>query len=78
MLQMTILGNPFNYYKFPWLSAKLTQMFPKVSQYSMNRLLCLLSAKIEDLDYGRHGMGTALYSLMRQIIEKLPPNQRFS
>lgn len=76
LLQMTIKGNPYNYFKFDWLAAKLTQMFPKISQYAMNAMLCLMSGKIEDLDYGRDGMGSALYAFMREIVVKLPPSQK--
>ena len=71
--QLVLSGNPNDIKSYPWLSQQLHKKYGIPLEVA-DASLMLVSDKVEDLDFGRKGMGNTLFTFINYIIQKLPPN----
>ncbi|CAG9313576.1 unnamed protein product [Blepharisma stoltei] len=69
--------NPWSQAGFPCTTTNLKKLIPKMPEEVIECWLKLIGREVEDLDYGRKGMGEVLYPFIKFILESLPKEARF-
>lgn len=77
MFILCIPKNPWNVKSFAWVTESIKKLVPKLPPEVIEAWVKLIGREVEDLDYGRKGMGTELYTLVKYLVESLPKNMRF-